>query len=123
VKTIQPIHRYKALESRLNQLAHRGHFDPFSGRSFGEQAMFCDFAQWIADLLHFSSYACIISQREHTSVLSLDSALTHLDGAMTFQNFCPQAECDSWKKMRTKRVFKRACQFGRLSAANPTRTL
>jgi hypothetical protein len=47
VKDLQPIHQYKALETRLNQLAHRGHFDPFSGRSFGEQALFSDVAQWI----------------------------------------------------------------------------
>jgi hypothetical protein len=60
VKTIQPIHRYKALESRLNQLAHRGHFDPFSGRFFGEQALFSDFAQWICGHVTFL-ILCIIS--------------------------------------------------------------
>jgi len=35
-----PLSEYKALEARLNELAHKGHFDPFSGgmRFLGPQA-------------------------------------------------------------------------------------
>lgn len=30
-RALRPLHEYKALEARLNTLASRGHFDPFSG--------------------------------------------------------------------------------------------
>ena len=31
VRSIKPLEEYKALEERLNSLANKGHFDPFSG--------------------------------------------------------------------------------------------